>query len=213
MPKSLRRTLIAAALVSLAALLPATTASAQTGSICPATFHVLHDDRIGNLELQAGNYQVTVRGGLSCAASSQWFARFLQDWDGVLPRPWRLNVNAQSFSRGNSGVGFSVVRVANPNGGGGGGRHPGYGALCPGTFRVLHNDRIGALRLPRGQYTITRLSAVGGPSCARASRLFTNFLDNDYSGILPGRWALDPQTGTFRRGAGSFGFRVKPAGD
>ncbi len=212
MPKSLRRTLIATALVSFAALLPATTASAQTGSICPATFHVLHNDQIGNLKLQAGDYQVTVRGGLSCSESSQWFARFLEDWDGVLPRPWKMNVRAQSFSRGNSGVGFSVVRVANPNGGGGGGRHPGYGTLCPGTFRVLHNDRIGALRLPKGQYTITRLSSIAGPSCAQASRLFTNFLDNDYAGILPRPWGLDPQTGTFRRGAGNYGFRVKPAG-
>lgn len=211
MRKSLRRTLIATALVSAAALVPATTASAQTGSVCPATFHVLHNDQIGALKLQAGNYQVTVRGGLSCAASTDWFARFLQDWDGVLPRPWRMNVSAQSFTRGSSGVGFSIVRVANPSGGGGGGRHPGYGKLCPGTFRVLHNDRIGALRLPKGPYTITLLSLTG-PSCGQASRLFTNFLDNDFAGVLPGAWDVDPQTGTFRRGAGNFGFRVKPAG-
>jgi hypothetical protein len=190
-------------------MIPAAPAAAQSPSICPATFHVLHNDSIGKLKLQAGQYQVTVRGGLSCAASTDWFARFLEDWDGVLPRPWKLNAAAASFSRGNSGVGFSVVRVANPSGGGGGGRHPGYGKLCPGTFRVLHNDRIGALRLRKGQYTITLLSLTG-PSCGRASKLFTNFLDNDWSGILPGRWVLDPQTATFRRGATNFGFRVKP---
>ncbi len=129
----------------------------------------------------------------------------------MLPRPWKLNASAQSFSRGSSGAGFSVVRVANPSGGGGGGRHPGYGTLCPGTFRVLHNDRIGVLTLPKGRYTITRLSLTG-PSCGRASQLFTNFLDNDFDGILPRPWGLDPQTGTFRRGAGNFGFRVKPFG-
>ena len=192
-------------------MLPAAPAAAQSPSICPATFHVLHDDSIGKLKLKAGHYQVTVRGGLSCAASTDWFARFLEDWDGVLPRPWKMNVAAASFTRGNSGVGFSVVRVANPSGGGGGGRHPGYGKLCPGTFRVLHNDRIGALRLPKGRYTITLLSLTG-PSCGRASTLFTNFLDNDFAGILPRPWGLDPQTGTFRRGAANYGFRVKPFG-
>jgi hypothetical protein len=209
MRPSLRRSLIATGLLSLAVLIPAAPAAAQSPSICPATFHVLHDDSIGKLKLKAGQYQVTVRGGLSCAASTDWFARFLEDWDGVLPRPWRMNVRAASFTRGRSGAGFSVVRVANPNGGGGGGRHPGGGRLCPATFRVLHNDRIGALRLPRGQYTITLLRLTG-PSCARASRLFTNFLDNDWSGILPRPWVLDPQTATFRRGATNFGFRVKP---
>lgn len=208
---SLRRSLTTTALLSVVALASAAPASAQSPSICPATFHVLHDDSIGNLELPAGHYQVTVRGGLSCAASTEWLARFLEDWDGVLPRPWKLSVAAQSFTRGNSGVGFSVVRVANPSGGGGGGRHPGYGKLCPGTFRVLNNDRIGALRLPKGRYTITVL-ALDKPTCARASALFTQFLDNDYAGILPRPWALDPQTGTFRRGAANFGFRVKPFG-
>ena len=142
---------------------------------------MLHNDSIGKLKLPAGHYQVTVRGGLSCAASTDWFARFLEDWDGVLPRPWKLNVAAASFTRGGSGVGFNVVRVANPSGGGGGGRHPGYGKLCPGTFRVLHNDRIGALRLPKGRYTITLLSLTG-PSCARASKLFTNFLEQRLRG-------------------------------
>jgi len=209
MRPSLRRSLIATALLSLAVVIPAAPAAAQAPTVCPATFHVLNNDSIGKLKLQAGHYQVTVRGGLSCPASTDWFARFLEDWDGVLPRPWKLNVRAQSFSRGNSGVGFSVVRVATPSGGGGGGRHPGYGKLCSGTFRVLHNDRIGSLRLPKGPYTITLLSLTG-PTCARASRLFTNFLDNDYAGILPRPWGLDPQTGTFRRGATSYGFRVKP---
>jgi len=209
MRTSLRRSLIATGLLSLALLLPAAPAAAQSPTVCSATFHVLHDDSIGALELPAGNYQVTVRGGLSCPASSEWLARFLEDFDGVLPRPWTLSVATASFSRGASGVGFSVARVATPSGGGSGGRHPLSGRLCPGTFRVLDNDRIGALRLPRGNYTITVLS-LNRPSCARASRLFTNFLDNDFAGILPRPWALDVQTGTFRRGAASFGFRVQP---
>ncbi|HEX2071299.1 MAG TPA: hypothetical protein VHF90_06610 [Thermoleophilaceae bacterium] len=208
MRPSLRRSLITTGLVSIAALLPAAPAMAQAPAVCPATFHVLHDDAIGDLELPAGNYQVTVRGGLSCPASSEWLARFLEDFDGVLPRPWRLDAAAASFSRGASAVGFSVARVATPAGGGSGGRHPISGRLCPATFRVLNNDRIGALRLPRGNYTITVLS-LHRPTCSRASRLFTRFLD-DFTGDLPRPWALDPQTATFRRGAASFGFRVKP---
>jgi hypothetical protein len=208
MRPSLRRSLIATGLLSIAALLPAAPAAAQSPTVCPATFHVLHDDRIGSLELPAGNYQVTVRGGLSCAASSEWFTRFLEDFDGVLPRPWRLDAASASFSRGNSGIGFGVARVNTPSGGGGGGRHPLSGRLCPGTFRVLNNDRIGALRLPKGPYAITVLS-LDRPTCARASRLFANFL-NDFTGMLPRPWSLDAQTATFRRGAASFGFRVKP---
>jgi hypothetical protein len=211
MRPSLRRSLIAAALLSLAVLLPASSAAAQSPTVCPATFHVLHDDSIGTLDLAAGNYQVTVRGGLSCPASTEWFARFLEDFDGVLPRPWQLDASAASFSRGTTGAGFSVALVSIPSGGGGGGRHPIIGRLCPGTFRVLNNDRIGALRLPRGNYTITVLS-LNRPACGRASSLFTRFL-NDFTGRLPRPWSLDPQTATFRRGAANFGFRVKPAGD
>jgi hypothetical protein len=191
--------------------LPAAPAAAQSPTVCPATFHVLHDDSIGTLELAAGNYQTTVRGGLSCPAASEWLARFLEDYDGVLPRPWLLDTSAASFSRGASGVGFNVARVDTPSGGGSGGRHPISGRLCPGTFRVLNNDRIGALRLPQGNYTITVLS-LNRPTCARASKLFTRFLNN-FTGNLPRPWSLDPQTATFRRGAASFGFRVKPASD
>ena len=45
---------------------------------------------------------------------------------------------------------------------------------------MVHDDRIGYLRLPRGPYLIT---AFGSVSCAQASTQFTSFLDNDYTGI------------------------------
>jgi hypothetical protein len=205
---SLRRSLLATGLLSLVALIPAAPAAAQSPTVCPATFHVLHNDSIGKLKLPAGHYQVTVRGGLSCPASTEWLGRFLEDFDGILPRPWKIDVRAASFSRGASGVGFSVARVATPSGGGGGGRHPISGRFCPGAFRVLHNDRVGPLRLPKGSYTITVLS-LRQPTCAQASKLFTKFLD-DPDGDLPLPWAVDSQTGAFRRGAGNYGFRVKP---
>ena len=46
---------------------------------------------------------------------------------------------------------------------GGGGHHP-HGSLCPGTFQVLPNDRIGTLLIPRAQYAIT-LPSVGRLAC------------------------------------------------
>ena len=45
---------------------------------------------------------------------------------------------------------------------------------CSSTFSVLHNDRIGALRVPAGEYDITlirpnRITVRGRRSCLRAS--------------------------------------------
>jgi hypothetical protein len=80
-------------------------------------------------------------------------------------------------------------------------------ASCP-TFRVLHNDRIGAANLPAGTYEVTPASG-SGLSCRAASQLFTRFLE-DYDGTLPGGWRVTPQgTGkaTFTRGGGP-GFSV-----
>lgn len=213
MRKSLRRALIATAFAAVAVAVPASPAAAQASTTCPATFRVLHNDNIGQVSLPKGNYRVAVRGGLSCPGSTSLFAQFLQDWDGVLPRPWRMTssrAGQATFMRGNSGYGFSVRRIGKSKGGGGG-RHPGYGRLCPGTFRVLHNDRIGRLRLPMGEYDITVL-AINKPPCARASKLFARFLQRP-DGRLPRPWGLDAETGTFRRGYGNFGFQVKPAFD
>lgn len=61
---------------------------------------------------------------------------------------------------------------------------------CPGTFRVLHNDRIGPAVLPQGQYVITVLNA--GLQCGQASKLFTRFL-SDYDGKLGGGWTVVAQ--------------------
>jgi hypothetical protein len=184
-------------------------ASAQVSAarVCPFTFDVLHDDHIGRLSLPRGAYRITVSGPLSCAGASDLFRQFLEDFDGRLPRPWVLNVATATFRRGSgSATSFSVRRVGNP-GGGGGGRHPATGVDCPASFRVLHNDRVGPLRLRRGNYWITLLS-VGRLSCARASRDFGLFL-RDFDGRLPRPWTLDPETGTFQRGRTNVGFRVK----
>jgi hypothetical protein len=82
-------------------------------SKCPATFRVLHNDRVGRLRLRRGNYNVWVRG-LSCPRSTQLFARFLDDPDGVLPRPWVLNARTGTFQRGRGGRVLFRVKPVNP---------------------------------------------------------------------------------------------------
>ena len=111
---------------------------------------MLHDDRIGALAVPAGPYALTVTdtARLTCAEAADAFRQFLEDWDGRLPAPWRLDAAAASFSAGD-GVGFRIAQVAAPSGGGGG-QHPATGTRCPGTFQVLHDDRIGAFAVPAG---------------------------------------------------------------
>jgi hypothetical protein len=200
----MRRTLSVLATTLAACALLAAPAPAQTPAGCPATFSVLHDDRIGELQLPAGDYTLTVTG-ISCAAAADYFRQFLQDFDGSLPRGWVMDPATATFS--DPGRAFSVARTAQPSGGGGG-SHPATGPRCPAPFHVLHRDRIGALRVPAGQYSITLL-AVGGLSCEQAAARFTTFLQ-DFDGRLPG-WIVDPETGTFLRSA-HIGFRVKPLG-
>ena len=57
-------------------------------SKCPATFRVLHNDRIGKLKLlRKGNYRITLvddRAAHAAQRASKLFARFLQDFDGEL---------------------------------------------------------------------------------------------------------------------------------
>ena len=123
LPLALATIVVAIALASPAA------ASAQSGTpaACPATFQVLHDDKVGSLSLPAGAYTLTLRNSasLSCAHASDYFRQFLEDWDGKLPRPWRYSVQGTglgTFRRGSSSVGFSVAPAS--SGGGGGGHHP-----------------------------------------------------------------------------------------
>jgi hypothetical protein len=212
MRSPLRTVLLAGtSLLAAAALVAPTAASAQTtpASACPATFAVLHDDQIGRMSLPAGAYTVTLLDPtrLTCAQASDLFRQFLEDWDGRLPRPWVANAGTRTFTRGSGGsVGFSVAPAVSPSGGGGGGHHP-HGSVCPGTFEVLHDDRIGTFQVPEGSYLITLLS-VGRITCTRASSFFSRFLQ-DFDGVLQRPWVLDPETGTFMRGSRNVGFRIK----
>lgn len=200
--------LLAALLVTAAAIAAVPAAASAAPAACPATFSVLHDDRIGTLSVPAGAYQLTVSDPalLSCAHAADLFRQFLEDFDGRLPSPWQLDAATSTFS-GGPGISFSIAMAATPSGGGG--QHPATGLRCPGVFQVLHNDHIGVFKVPAGPYTVTLLSA-GPLTCDQAMSNFARFL-RDYDGRLQGLWLLDWQNGTFIRGTWRVGFRVEPA--
>jgi hypothetical protein len=200
----LRPALAAGLLVAAALVIMPVVASAAPPQTCASGFTVLHDDTIGSLTLPAGTYTITVADPdlLSCADSSAYLKTFLKDFDGELPFPWTLDATTATFSAGN-GAAFQVLAGGTPNSG------PTYpkGRVCPATFHVLHNDRIGKLRIPAGQYRVT-LAPSRRPTCAAASRLLADFLQRP-SGKLPSPWKLNPASATFSRPSGS-GFRIKP---
>jgi hypothetical protein len=77
---------------------------------------------------------------------------------------------------------------------------------CPGTFKVLHNDRIGPLQIPQGNYVIK----VKRMTCQNASNNFTNFLQLP-QGNLPNGWKVIPAKKKFvNRGLGN-AFKIRPA--
>ena len=200
--------LLAAFAALVAALFAGPVQKADAAPVSCPKFRVLHNDRIGKLKLPKGSYNMTVLNGdkLSCAAASKLFARFLQDWDGVLPKPWIIQVNKKTFRRGKgSDIGFSVSKSG--TGGSGGGSTP---RSCPGYFTVLNNDRIGSFKIPKGKYRITLV----GPrkiNCATAVKRFREFL-LDFDGVLPAPWYLNKQTATFTRGkTAKVGFHINRA--
>lgn len=196
-----------AALTLLVALLAAGPGAAATPTTCPG-FRVLHDDRIGPAVLPAGNYAITIdsTAGLACGAAAKLFTRFLEDYDGVLPRPWRVTGEGSgkaSFKPGDA-AGFSVSR----SGGSGEGSSL-LGALCNGTFTVNASTRVGPLFFPKAGYLLY-IPPRSGISCRRASVLFTRFLGA--GGALPQPWRTIAQTATFYKPANPqrSAFRVEP---
>lgn len=195
---------VCAALMALAL----TAAAPASAASCPS-FSVLHSDRIGQASFPAGSYELTVEPGLSCKAATQLFARFLEDYDGVLPKPWRVVAERGgivSFVNG-AGAGFTVSRGGGDGGGGGSNV---LGQLCPGSFTVNAGSRVGPLLFPKGRYLVY-LPPRSGISCRRASVLFTRFLAAP-GGTLPFPWRLKNQTATFYKPAHPerSAFRIEP---
>lgn len=174
-------------------LLGGSATQAQAAEVACPTFRVMHHDRIGKLDLPAGNYNVTLLNGdkLTCPASTKLFAEFLQDYDGKLRKPWVVNVKASSFTKGRgSDTGFKVSPASAPSPDGGG-----TAVSCPGYFTVVRNDSIGSFKVPKGQYRITLINSSKF-TCAKAVKRFQEFL-LDFDGVLPRSWKLKRSSATF----------------
>jgi hypothetical protein len=184
-------------------------AAAPATKSCPS-FRVLHDNRIGAAVLPAGNYMITLEDtSLTCKSGAELFARFLEDFDGVLPAPWKVAPESSgkaAFPRG-SRPGFSVALTG--KGGEEGGTNPDLGQLCSKPFMVTSDTVIRPLRFTKGKFLIY-LPARSGITCNRAAVLFTRFLGA--GGTLPQPWKLTTQTATFYKPANPTrsAFRIEP---
>jgi hypothetical protein len=199
-------------LAAVALAFAARPAGAATATTCPG-FRVLHNDRIGTAIFPAGTYTITLQAAsLDCKSSAALFARFLEDYDGVLPKPWAVSNEGSgkaSFLRtvtGGTVPGFAVELTAKSEGGG---ANSALGKLCPGNFTVNSTTQVGSLRFTKGAFLIY-LPAGSGITCNRASLLFTTFLGA--GGALPAPWRLLNQTATFYKPSNPkrSAFRIEP---
>jgi len=198
-----------AAVASAALALLSFGGGSAAAATCPS-FRVLHDDRIGAASFPTGNYEVTTKPGFSCSEASKLFARFLQDWDGNLPKPWTVTARGSGRAQFNR-AGSPTIMVARIGGGGAGGNNNLIGKLCPGTFIVNVGTDVGPLFFAKGPYLIY-IPARSGISCRRASVLFTRFLGAP-GGALPDPWQVMTQTATFFKPAHPLraAFQIEPA--
>jgi hypothetical protein len=182
------------------------TASASAASTCPS-FHVLHNDSIGKVKIPAGQYTVAPKG-VTCKNSSILIARFLDDWDGVLPTPWTVagSGGAIKFTKVGTTESISIKLGYAPSGGGSGSNI--QNGTCPGNFTVLHNDKIGALKLKAGQYQIS----TKGLFCWFDASKLAYFLNYNESGKLPSPWTVVPALNKIQRSPNHY-FRLKYLGN
>ncbi|MDQ3725663.1 MAG: hypothetical protein M3335_07220 [Actinomycetota bacterium] len=206
-PRSRLAASLSLALVAALSLLALIGPGSASAADCPS-FKVLHDDRIGPANLPAGSYEIKVKAGLSCEEGSRLFTRFLQDWDGNLPKPWRVVAEGSgkaSFTQDGQ-PGFSVSRIGSEGGG-----NTELGKLCTDSYTVNASGDVGPLFFAKGQYAlyIPPKSAI---TCRRASVLFTRFLASP-GGRLPFPWRVKTQTATFYKPDHPLrsAFRVDPA--
>jgi len=185
--------------------------AAPAAPTCPG-FRVLHDTRIGAAVLPAGTYTVTLEAAsLTCKSSAELFAGFLENFNGVLPSPWKVvpeSSGTAAFLRSGK-PGFSVELTKRSEGGeGAGGTNPQLGQLCPKPFTVTADTVIRPLRFTKGKFLIY-LPAGSAITCGQAAVLFTRFLD---AGTTLPPWKLTNQTATFYKPASPTrsAFRIEP---
>ena len=73
---------------------------------------------------------------------------------------------------------------------------------------MLHDDHIGDLTIPAGNYRLNLMSAER-MTCDQAASSLASFLQ-DYNGRLPRPWFVDAETGTFLNGSINAGFWIEP---
>jgi hypothetical protein len=216
-----------AALLALGALIALVVAAIVVGPVAaapkPATpaakgcpgFQVLHNDRIGAAVFPAGNYTINLESTtLDCKTGGELFARFLEDFDGKLPAPWKVTAEGTgkaSFPRG-SQPGFSVELTKKQTSGEiekEGATSPDLGTLCRNPFTVNHTTTLRPLRFTKGQFLIY-LPPGSTINCEQAVSLFQRFLGN--SPNVPSPWKLQSQTATFYKPASPTrsAFRIEP---
>jgi hypothetical protein len=217
-PRQSRTALIAlGALIAVVALTVAARPAGATPvpvvsvKACPS-FSVLHNDRIGAAVFPAGRYTITLEdASLTCKSGGELFARFLEDFDGVLPTPWKVSAEGSgksAFLRGTQ-PGFSVALTQKSEGGEEGGTNPDLGTLCRNPFTVNHTTVIRPLRFTKGKFLIY-LPAGSAINCEQAVVLFQRFLGA--SPNLTSPWKLMSQTATFYKPANPTrsAFRIEP---
>lgn len=182
---------------------------APTAKGCP-NFRVLHNTKIGAAVLPAGNYTITLEAAsLTCQSSAELFARFLENFNGVLPSPWKVSPESSgkaAFLRsGNPGFSVELTGKSKEEGG----KTPQLGQLCPKPFVLAEDTVIRPLRFTKGKFLIY-IPAGSGITCNRAAVLFTRFLGA--GGTLPEPWKLSSQTATFYKPANPTrsAFRIEP---
>ncbi len=195
-------------LAAIAALPAAAQAATANASVACGQFRVMHNDHIGSVKFPAGPYNM-VASQMSCAQVTKTFQQFLQRPAGNLPKPWKVKLlsgERRRFTKVGTKVDFQATPVHDPG--------PTPGGTCPGRFRVLHNDHIGAMKLPAGSYTISLLSNnTPGLNCAAASNDFAYFLNHDSGGVLPRPWKMNVSAKSFWMSPSTTdGFKVKRVG-
>jgi len=179
--------------VAIAALPAAAQASTASASGACGQFRVMHNDKISGVSFPAGPYNM-VNSGMSCAQTTKYMQEFLDK--GSVAKGWTVKLlsgQRRRFTKlkTNPTVDFQATPVAEPT--------PSPSSLnCAGKFRVLHNDHIGAMKLPAGEYQITLNSHdTPGLNCSSASHDFTYFLNNDWAGNLPRPWKMNTSQKSF----------------
>jgi len=210
-PKYLKLSMatIVAATAMLALMFAGGAKQAQADELsCPAYVQVVDHDKIGRLDVPPSYYILTIADDerLTCDYVTDMFIAFLQDFDGVLPKPWKLNAKTATFTRGRKSDGvFTVTASESP---------PSEAEpvilpkSCGAKFTVVHNDRIGKLKIPAGKYRLTVLDKKK-LTCAKAAKRFKGFLAK---GNVPNTWKVKRSSATFQKKANrSVGFNINKA--